>query len=938
LISPRPTASAPRRRGRTLAAAVTAGVVAVTAGATALGGPERIWEKLHGEGATESLHEFAHEHGSLNRRSQSLAYIMEKMEGGGEVAFGPQQEAYTNRAFPRTTVAQPQTSGSRAAYVASVTRGKSSKHKPATGTWTLLDNSTGTVPGEVTYTGQSSHVSGRVTALALDPNGRTVYVGSSGGGIWKTADITVAKPVWTSVGNDLPTGAIGSLTLAGETLYAGTGEANGSSDSEAGAGLFASTDGGATWKEVTGFHQDSVDRSISSIAVDPSNPAHLLVGTAVGRHGASGVNGGRYTPPGAAPIGLYESTDTGGTWTQVINEAQDEVVGSSATGGDLFRGGVTKVEYDPSDPTTTYAAVSDYGLYRRMKGQSGFTRVYGVHNAGSVALSGSSRIEFDATVKDGHTRIYLGDATRFNDNAAGLMRTDDATAAAVAWTSLSSATKGTRGYDSYNFCQGQCSYDMAVTVPPGRPDSVLLSGSMNYDEIFTAHQPSNGRAVVRSTDAGVSFTDMTNDAAGNGLHPDQHALAFFPGKPDAWVLGDDGGVAVESGPFVDASASCGTRGLGATELASCKRWLSAVPTSNREVNQGLQTLEYGSVSVKDGIVQGGTQDNGTWQSDYPGGWAETVGGDGGQSAFNAGNSNVRYHTYYNPQQDVNFRGSDPKGWNWISDPLLASGEASSFYMPVEADQTAPGTLYNGLQHIFRTTDNGGSQASLEKHCNELTGDFSTACGDFVPLGTAGANQAGDLSGSAYGTDNAGAANYVTAIAHSQRKTGVLWSATRRGRLFITQNANAKDASSVTFTRLDQKVTGDALPVRFVSGIQVDPTNANHAVVSYSGYSAYSAGGHVYDVTFNPATGTANARDISGDLGDMPVLDVALDWRTGAVYAATDWGVLVKPAGTSTYLATPGLPKVAVYGLTLDESGKRLYAATHGRGAYVNRIS
>ena len=176
------TASAPRRRGRTLAAAVTAGVVAVTAGTTALGGPEQIWEKLHGEGATESLHEFAHEHSTLNRRSQALAYIMEKMEGGGEVAFGPQQEAYANRAFPRTTVAQPQTNGSRAAYTASVTRGKSSKQKPPTGTWTLLDNSTNTVPGEVTYTGQPSHVSGRVTALALDPNGRTVYVGSSGGG------------------------------------------------------------------------------------------------------------------------------------------------------------------------------------------------------------------------------------------------------------------------------------------------------------------------------------------------------------------------------------------------------------------------------------------------------------------------------------------------------------------------------------------------------------------------------------------------------------------------------------------------------------------------------------------------------------------------------------------------------------------------------------
>ena len=43
---------------------------------------------------------------------------------------------------------------------------------------------------------------------------------------------------------------------------------------------------------------------------------------------------------------------------------------------------------------------------------------------------------------------------------------------------------------------------------------------------------------------------MTNDVADNGLHPDQHALAFIPGHPDTWVLGDDGGAAVESGPFV----------------------------------------------------------------------------------------------------------------------------------------------------------------------------------------------------------------------------------------------------------------------------------------------------------------------------------------------------------------------------------------------------
>ncbi len=139
---------------------------------------------------------------------------------------------------------------------------------------------------------------------------------------------------------------------------------------------------------------------------------------------------------------------------------------------------------------------------------------------------------------------------------------------------------------------------MVVSTPPGQPDTVVLSGSMNYDEIFTAHQPSNGRAIMRSTDAGVSFTDMTNDIDNNGLHPDQHALAFIPGHPDQWVLGDDGGVAVESGPFVDRSAECDSRGLTGQDLANCKRWLSAIPTSNREVNSGLQTLQFQSVSCR----------------------------------------------------------------------------------------------------------------------------------------------------------------------------------------------------------------------------------------------------------------------------------------------------------------------------------------------------
>ena len=83
---------------------------------------------------------------------------------------------------------------------------------------------------------------------------------------------------------------------------------------------------------------------------------------------------------------------------------------------------------------------------------------------------------------------------------------------------------------------------------------------------------------------------------------------------------------------------------------------------------------------------------------------------------------------------MSFDGGSPRGWDWISDPLLDSGEASSFYTPFTADPKVPGTVFDGLQHIWRTTDNGGPRAYLDQHCNEISGDFDQPCGDWKPMG------------------------------------------------------------------------------------------------------------------------------------------------------------------------------------------------------------
>ena len=93
-------------------------------------------------------------------------------------------------------------------------------------------------------------------------------------------------------------------------------------------------------------------------------------------------------------------------------------------------------------------------------------------------------------------------------------------------------------------------------------------------------------------------------------------------------------------------------------------------------------------------------------------------------------------------------------------------------------------------------------------------------------------------------------------------------------------------------------------------------------------------GHVFEVTYNPGTGTSTWVDRSYDFGDLPVTDLVRDDVTGDLYAASDFGVALLPAGTTHWvLAAPGMPFVEVAGLTIIPNQRILYAATHGLSAW-----
>ena len=868
--------------------------------------------------------------------------------GPASLAASVAQEQYDDRAYPNGAIGYSQATNAYKAFQ-SITQRLNPMALLRGHTWHLIGPITGNVPTQVTYTGSTTTASGRVTAIAVSDTCNQdvcrVWVGAAGGGVWATTDGLAPVPQWRPASNGIASNAIGSIAIdpndsTGATLYVGTGEENGSSDSEAGVGLYKSTDFGQTWQLVPGSVAAAKDRSIGAIAIDPADPNHIFIGTDVARHGASSVNGGRFTPPGAPMIGLYESTDGGTTFKLVFSKTTDPVDPGSPNGSDFFRGGVTKIVFDGTglaagQPLRVYFSMFDYGLFRDL-GSDTFEQIFASAGAGTVANSGGARTEFALAPNGSKLRIYAGDT---DGTTADFYRVDDANVPASqltdgtnnpGWLKLSSSTKGTPGFASFNFCNPQCSYDMPIASPPGQPDTVWIGGAMQYSEIFTANPPSNGRAIQRSTDAGVSFTDMTDDAQSppQGMHPDQHVIAFAPDNPGIAFIGSDGGLVRTSGDFVDASSTCARRGLTGADLTDCQGWLKAVPAQIFSLNAGLATIQFQSLAVnpqhpKTDVI-GGSQDNGTWAfTASPVNWLETVGGDGGQSLIDAGNPNIRMHTYFGPNMDVNFKGDDPTAWDFIADPLAASNEAASFYIPLIGDPSISGTMYVGLEHIWRTVDSGGPQAYLDQHCNEQTGDFKSPCGDWVTLGSAA------LTGTTYGADKSG--GYVVAISRSPSDTSTLWAATRFGRLFISTNA-AAPAASVSFTRIDTP----AQPDRFISGIAVDPQDPNHAFVSFSGYNAYTpkTPGHVFDVLYDPTTGKATWKDISFDLGDAPITGIAYDDQLQNLYIASDFGVAVLLSGTTSWtLAAPGLPTVAVYGLTISSTGRVLYAATHGRGAW-----
>jgi hypothetical protein len=933
--------------------------------------------------------------------SQKFRQGPDAMSGNRRVMPGPDRdgfaaaaaaEQYALRAYPAAYVPLEFTNKARQSW-ASILAATGGERR--SGGWRLVGPTEARFPDVLTFSGAEYTTSGRITALAISPDctkqNCRVWAGAAGGGVWRADNGLAQQPTWSFVSGSFATNAIGTLTYdaASGILYAGTGEANTSADSEAGFGIYKSTDGGDTWTHLaaeTSVGALDVDcdaansvppgtfgirtapeysgpafdgRSISSIVVDGNT---MYVGSTRGARGVSSVSSGGAVSlaPGLPPFGLWKSTDGGATFTLLNFEAvclnaifaNDAGIVQSSFGSTR---GVNDVAVDPGDPSTVYI-----GTFPRTNGVPRFTGggVWRSNDAGTSwtqikealnTTSANDRPEIAITPVGGATRMYLGEGTDLDSGVgqARFFRSDDVAMGTPTFIDLTSTAV-------LGYCTTQCWYDNVVYSPPGKPETVYLGGSFSYGTYGFA---TNGRAFLRSTDAGNTFSDMSWDAtvkptppdnccqpnpvAPNGMHSDSHAVVEAPGS-DIAIFGSDGGLIRSSGKFADISSQCTDRGLIDPDLSECQELLAAVPTRLTHLNRGLSTLQFQSLSYDpnhSGQLQGGTQDNGTFQSRSTNTWPQMIYGDGGQSGYSTTDSALRFNSFTSTSHDLNFQNGHPLKWVIGSAPIVISGETAQFYAPIIADPSpaAGKTIFEGAQSVWRTQDWGGDQAFLEANCPEFTTSADQeGCGDFVAIGPAGATNLTAGASDYRGMTRSGGS--VAAVARTASDTGTLWVATTFGRIFISKNADNAAPGTVTYTRLD---TLDVVnPARFISGIAVDPADSNHAWISYSSYNGLTptTPGHVFSVTYDPGAGTAAWASLDGSgataFPDFPATGIAHD-SNGDLYVSNDWGVLRLPGGSTDWeVAGAGLPQVEVAGLTINVSGRKLYAATHGRSAWV----
>jgi hypothetical protein len=956
--------------------------------------------------------------------------------GEGSEGIGDGAQEWYMHAAPGTDIPLAAIKESRQDWSAMKVRGNSAAKLGDHGKWRNLGPDNAVYPlnpfrNRYVYVPNEYIAAGRTAFSVIDPNcgvsSCRYWIANAGGGVWRSDNILAAQPQWEYLSAEFQHNNTAALELdpndpSSNVLYAGTGEPNTCrSGCIAGVGLYKSKDGGDHWTGPIGSQYFS-GRGIGSIQVKPGDSSTIFVGSgAQGSRGISstcctGVNRGADIP-GAPHFGLWRSTDGGQTFTLVSQGNTTNCTANTPT--EVFLGttpcsprGARRVAFDPVDPNTVYASFMAKGIWRsNSNGDPGsWVQIFAPRGPTTSPATGADveRAEFDVVaLPNGNTRMYIGVGGAAGQTAK-TFRSDSVRTGTPTFTDLTPGNNtGPLGPNAEGYCDPQCNYDNFVYVPRKAdgsafsPDTVYLLGDNDYNETggLGLNPPilpgtSNGRAIMLSTDAGATFTDMTYDASDNiqphGAHPDQHSIVTNPNDWKQFIETGDGGIIRSNGAFVDDSGDCtAVHGLPASDprnsRARCLAVTSRIPERLQSLNKGLNTLHFYEIDFnpnRPGELAGGAQDNGSWMR-QPGTktWIETFVADGTYNGFDATDANYSMLSWQAGSIAILDEPRNQETGFWVSDtlktalaaPFRYDREAVAFSAPTIFHQNVSKLMFTGREHVFRSLNGGVNPAfpyaKVKEHCNLWIGDGDIdengvyqrpidVCDDWKPMGDPGhlgrltygplapcppaATPAAAWTVACpppyvWGDDRSGGHIAIDATAASNK--AVVWTGTSGGRIFVTSNADAANAAAIAWHRVD--TTSSADPPRYPTDIYVDPTDPYHAYITYSGYNQVTPDtlGHVFDVRVNPSTFAATFTSLDGTgqkaLGDVPVGTIERDESNGTLYIGTDFGIAVRKDGKDGWKdAKPGLPTTTIPHLKIDQENGILYVATHGFGAWT----
>ncbi len=604
-------------------------------------------------------------------------------------------------------------------------RAAQSNSQPSSTGWTPL----GPVPLTSDATGDGfqnyDQVSGRATAVAIDPadpTGSTVYIGGAQGGVWKSANATsaVGNVTWTAITDDQATLSIGSIVIqpgnsnpAQSVVLVGTGEADNSADSYFGLGILRSADGGNTWTLLTTANSGTY--SFSGLGAARMAFSTAQTGTVVAAMAATaeGETDGAVTS--TTYRGLYTSTDAGQTWTY-----------NTLFSGASEATSATSVVYNAA-AGLFFAAERYHGFYSspdgltwtRLANQPGATGLLSTTACPQNYSTSCPIYRAEITVVPGRNEMYVWFVS-LNPNGdpadQGIWQSKNGGAS---WTEINDSGIISCGdSDGCGVQQGFYNLEL-LAVPNGASASDLYAGAIN---IYKCSINSNNL-----TCSSTPFLNLTHAYGCDPLsalahvHPDQHALGYMiptsgtESGADLMYFANDGGI---------YRALNGFTGL---TTGSCSE-TNQFDDLNANLGSMTQFVSLSQDASDANTLLGGAQDNGspaTATATTSSSWGNVLSGDGGYDAIDPNTGDWFASNPDTGSGSLNILecssgvNCNDSLFNLVIGSSDVGGDDGAFYFPYILDPQSATTLLVGTCRVWSGPRSGGAFAAFSLNFDTL---------------------------------------------------------------------------------------------------------------------------------------------------------------------------------------------------------------------------